>query len=65
MSGVILYVNDDGTSGAQYLNDSDVLSIPTNLSNGISPKTTAYFIDYYDATNPNSSVIDNIGLSIV
>jgi hypothetical protein len=65
MSGVILYVNDDGTSGARYLDDSDVLTIPTELSKGISPKTTAYFIDYYDATDPNSSVIDNIGLSIV
>jgi hypothetical protein len=47
-----------------YIEDSNVLEIPDELSKGVTKKTTLYFIDYYrisdDAVNP----VDNIGLSI-
>jgi hypothetical protein len=46
------------------LQDSDVLTIPTNLSKGVTPKTTAYFIDYYRIEDGVTQPIDNIGLNI-
>lgn len=46
------------------LKDSDVLKIPTELSKGVTPKTTAYFIDYYRIENGVTQPIDNIGLNI-
>jgi hypothetical protein len=65
MTGTILYVNSDGSTGTKYLEDSDVLTIPTDLTKGISPKNTAYFIDYYSVKAGNTNPVDNIGLSIV
>ena len=46
------------------LKDSDVLKIPTELSKGVTPKTTAYFIDYYRVEDGVTQPIDNIGLNI-
>lgn len=60
MTGVILC--PDNTSIT--ITDADVLSIPTNLAKGITPKTTLYFIDYYRVENGVSHPIDNIGLNI-
>ena len=61
MTGVILC--PDGSTIT--LTDSDVLTIPYNLSKGVTPKTTLYFIDYYRIENGVMNPIDNIGLSIV
>lgn len=46
------------------LTDTDVLTIPTNLSRGVSPKTTLYFIDYYKIVDGVTTPQDNIGLNI-
>lgn len=60
MSGVILC--PDGST--IELTDTDVLAIPVNLAKGVTPKTTAYFIDYYRIENGVSHPVDNIGLNI-
>jgi hypothetical protein len=60
MEGTILC--PDGSSIT--LADSDVLTIPTSLVNGVTPKTTAYFIDYYRIENGVAQPVDNIGLNI-
>jgi hypothetical protein len=60
MEGVILCL--DGTT--IELSDSDVLEIPITLSKGVTPKTTAYFIDYYRIDGSTPHPIDNIGLNI-
>ena len=44
--------------------DSDVLAIPYNLSKGVTPKTSLYFIDYYRVAAGVAHPIDNIGLNI-
>lgn len=46
------------------LTDTDVLTIPTHLSRGVSPKTTLYFIDYYKVVDGETTLQDNIGLNI-
>ena len=60
MQGLILC--PDGTSIA--LEDNDVLTIPYSLEKGVTPKTTAYFIDYYRIEKDVLLPIDNIGLNI-
>jgi hypothetical protein len=52
----------DGTTIS--LKDSDVLKIPTEISRGVTPRTTAYFIDYYRVEDGVTQPIDNIGLNI-
>jgi hypothetical protein len=61
MKGVILC--PDGTS--LPISGNDALTIPNNLAKGVTPKTTAYFIDYYRTENGQINPIDNIGLNIV
>jgi len=61
MSGVILC--PDGTS--LNISGNDVLTIPHNLAKGVTPKTAAYFIDYYRIENGQVNPVDNIGLNIV
>ena len=61
MTGVILC--NDGSSIT--ISDSDSLTIPYNLSKGISPKTTQYFIDYYRIENGVTYPVDNIGLNLI
>ena len=46
------------------LTDTDVLTIPIELSRGVSPKTTLYFIDYYKVVSGETTPQDNIGLNI-
>jgi hypothetical protein len=46
------------------LTDTDVLTIPTKLEKGVTPKTTLYFIDYYRIENGATQPIDNIGLRL-
>jgi hypothetical protein len=60
MQGIILC--PDGSS--IVLEDSDVLTIPYELAKGVTPKTTAYFIDYYRVEKGMLTPIDNIGLNI-
>lgn len=60
MTGVILC--PDGTN--LNISDNDSLAIPYNLAKGVTPKTTAYFIDYYRTENGQVNPIDNIGLNI-
>jgi hypothetical protein len=60
MEGVII-CPDNSTI---LLQDSDILTIPTNISKGVTPKTTAYFIDYYRVEDGVTQPIDNIGLNI-
>lgn len=60
IEGVILC--PDGST-IELIN-SDVLTIPTNLAKGVTPKTTAYFIDYYRVEDGVTHPIDNIGLNI-
>jgi hypothetical protein len=60
MRGIILC--PDGSSIA--IEDNDVLTIPHILEKGVTPKTTAYFIDYYRIEKGVLSPIDNIGLNI-
>jgi len=59
MSGLIYGV--DGST--QLISNSDVLTIPTNLTAGVTPKTTAYFIDYV-GQNLSGNSVDNIGISL-
>jgi hypothetical protein len=60
MEGVIIC--PDGSTIT--LEDSDILTIPTEVAKGVTPKTTAYFIDYYRIENGVTQPIDNIGLNI-
>jgi hypothetical protein len=60
MTGVILC--PDGSTIT--LVDNDVLTIPTVLDKGVTPKTALYFIDYYRVVAGVVNPIDNIGLSI-
>jgi hypothetical protein len=60
MSGVILCPDNTKIN----LEHSDILSIPTDIHKGVTPKTTAYFIDYYRTQNGQTQAIDNIDLSI-
>jgi hypothetical protein len=46
------------------LTDTDVLTIPTNVARGVTPKTTLYFIDYYKIVDGVTTPQDNIGLNI-
>jgi hypothetical protein len=46
------------------LTDTDVLTIPTNVARGVTPKTTLYFIDYYKIVDGVATPQDNIGLNI-
>lgn len=46
------------------ITDSDVLTIPYDLSNGITAKTTGYFIDYYRIEENVANPVDNIGINI-
>jgi hypothetical protein len=43
------------------ISSRDVLEIPTNLAKGVSPKTTAFVIDYFKT--PGSSIINSQTLS--
>ena len=44
----------------------DLLAIPEDLANGISPKTTLYFADYYrQLTDGTYQSVDNIGITLV
>jgi len=61
MHGAILC--NDGTS--LYIDSDDELIIPTNLAKGISPKTTQYFIDYYQSDAAGAQTIDSIGISLL
>lgn len=60
MSGVILCPDNSIIS----IDDTDVLTIPYNLPKGVTPKTTAYFIDYYRIDGATSNPIDNIGITL-
>jgi hypothetical protein len=60
MEGVIICPDNSTIT----LEDSDVLAIPTDIARGVSPKTTAYFIDYYRVEAGVTQPIDNIGLNI-
>lgn len=46
------------------LENDDLLSIPQELSKGVTSKTTAFFIDYYRMEAGAAHPIDNIGLNI-
>ncbi len=54
---------NDGT--VLTISDSDYLAIPTNISKGISKKTTQYFIDYYRQVDGTTNVVDSIGLRLI
>lgn len=60
MAGQVLA--PDGT--VNYITSNDALPIPYDLNHGVSPKTTAYFIDYYRVANGVTQPIDNIGINI-
>ena len=60
MAGQVLA--PDGT--VTYVNSSDALAIPYNLTAGVSPKTAGYFIDYYRTENGVVQPVDNIGINI-
>jgi len=47
-----------------YVNDNDSLTIPYNLTSGVSPKTVGYFIDYYRIEDGVTQPVDNIGINI-
>jgi hypothetical protein len=53
---------NDGTS--INIVDNDYLKIPTNIPVGVSPKTTQFFINYYDTSIGGTNVLDNIGLEL-
>ena len=52
----------DGTT--LTLTDSDIIEIPNLPLKGVTPKTAAYFIDYYRVDSGSANPIDNIGLNI-
>jgi hypothetical protein len=60
MAGQVLA--PDGT--VTYVTSNDALIIPYNLSAGVSPKTSGYFIDYYRTENGKVQPVDNIGINI-
>ena len=47
------------------IKDSDKLQIPTNIGLGISPKTTQFFINYYNTNTGTGNVVDNIGIQLL
>lgn len=48
------------------LQSEDLLSIPTDLANGISPKTVLYFVDYYrQLADGSTQFVDNIGITLI
>ena len=59
LSGSIL-ANDGSTV---TITGNNELQIPTNLSLGISPNTTMFFIDYF--TNSGGVIDDNIGITLI
>jgi hypothetical protein len=61
MTGNILC--NDGSS--LKVEGGDYLEIPTNISLGVSPKTTQFFINYYDTSVGGTNVIDNIGITLI
>jgi hypothetical protein len=61
MTGNILC--NDGSS--LKVEGGDYLKIPTNISLGVSPKTTQFFINYYDTSVGGTNVIDNIGITLI
>lgn len=60
MRGIILC--PDGSSIS--ISNEDVLTIPTRLDKGITPKTVNYFIDFYRITELGVNPIDNIGIHL-
>ena len=46
------------------IENTDVLTIPNSLADGVTPKTTGYFIDYYKVVSGVVNPIDNIGINI-
>jgi len=61
MTGNILC--NDGTS--LTIKGNDYLEIPTNIPLGVSPKTTQFFINYYDTSVGGTNVVDNIGVTLI
>jgi hypothetical protein len=47
------------------ITDTDKLQIPTNIPLGVSPKTTQFFINYYNTSTSTGNVIDNIGIQLL
>jgi hypothetical protein len=64
MRGEILCASNRQKTISLY--GEDLLAIPEDLPNGISPKTTLYFADYYrKMDNGTYQVVDNIGITLV
>ena len=64
MRGEILCASNRQKTISLY--GEDLLTIPEDLANGISPKTTLYFADYYrQLTDGSYQAIDNIGITLV
>jgi hypothetical protein len=61
MTGNILC--NDGSS--LKITGGDYLEIPTDISLGVSPKTTQFFINYYDTSTGGTNVVDNIGITLI
>ena len=53
---------NDGS--AINITDTDYLKIPTNIPLGVSPKTTQFFINYYDTSVGGANVVDSIGIEL-
>lgn len=56
-----IYTNE---SKVISITSTDTLAIPTNLTAGVSPKTTAFFADYFKATAADN-MSDSIGVEVI